>query len=345
MKILICGDQHFRFELPYATAIGDGRRLEWDLVKKTIYDTAQECGSVVLLGDGLNSRHNHSSVIHEFIDFLKGFGDKEIHILAGNHERYGRNTAIDFIKRMNHKKWFIYTEPTETKVCDISAMMIPFMSPALLGVETKDEAVKVLVKTFPKAKFPLAFLHHAIGGSSINGKKMDFSIDFFNEIIISRKDLENKFDTIFGGHVHEKQRLSPRTIVTGSIFTQEVGEHEKSIWTYEGDKIEEIPLPVRGIYKMIQDRSYWVAPHPASIPKNSIVKCYVTNRQLDIESIKKFLSEFDAYLLVEQYPNERKKIHFESGTLDLSVDNLLELFAKEKNISYQDLKEGFDLIK
>jgi hypothetical protein len=38
-------------------------------------------------------------------------------------------------------------------------------------------------------------------------------------------------------------------------------------------------------------------------------------------------------------------VHFETGSLDLSIDSLLKLYADAKNVSYMDLKEAVDLLK
>lgn len=88
----------------------------------------------------------------------------------------------------------------------------------------------------------------------------------------------------------------------------------------------------------------WENKGAEEIPAYSIVKCYVTSRETKVEDVKKFLNQFDASIIIEQYPNERSKVHFESGSLDLSMDGLLKLYADAKKISYSDLKYGFDLI-
>ena len=342
MRILVVGDQHFRYELPYASAFKDGRKGEWEGVKKTIHDTAKSCDAVVLIGDNFNARHNHSSVIREFIDFLNGFGDKEVHILVGNHERYGTSSALDFLKGMHQNKWYIYSEPTQTKVAGQEAMMIPFMTPALLGVETKEEGVKAVLDMFPKNAWPLAFAHHGVSGARVHGTSMDL----FNEIILPKEKMEAHFAHVFAGHIHEKQNIFPSIYMTGNIFTNEMGEHGKSIWVYDSNgtidvEVKEIPLPVRGIYKIIWEER----DAKEAIPSNSIVKCYVTNRETPLEEVKKFLEFFDASIIVEQYPNERSKVHFEEGGLDLSIESLLKLYADAKGLSYADLQEGFELIK
>jgi DNA repair exonuclease SbcCD nuclease subunit len=339
MRILIVGDQHFRYELPYASAFSDGRQKEWEAVKLEILKASEDCDAIVLMGDNFNARHNHSSVIREFIYFLNDFCDKEVHIIVGNHERYGTSSALDFLKEINRKNWFIYTEPKLTAVGNTPAMMIPYMTPALLGVETKEEALKILFKKFPKDKTPLAFVHHGITDATIRGLPMDF----VNEIILPRDKMEKYFDHIFAGHIHHKQQLSPITYMTGDIFSTQIGDYEKSVWIYEstkkGETVTEVPMPVRGIYKMVWEQKR------TKIPKHSIVKCYVTDRKTDLDEVRKYLKTFDASLIVEQYPSLRTKIHFEEGGLDLSVDSLLKLYAEAKKLDYGDLKEGFELIK
>lgn len=341
MRILIIGDQHFRYDLPYSSSIADGRKSEWEATKKTMHDTAKNCDAIVLLGDNFNTRHNHSSVIREFVDFLNDFGDKEIHILAGNHERYGTSTALDFLKNIKHKNWHIYLEPTQTKVAGQEAMMIPYMSPSLMGVETKEEGTKAILDTFPRSAWPLAFCHHGVAGARIHG----MPIDFLSEIVLPQKDMEQHFSHVFAGHVHGKQHIFPSIYMTGNVFTNEVGDHSKSIWVYESDgtidvEVKEIPLPVRGIYKMV-----WEDQKETSIPVHSIVKCYVTSRETNLADVEEFLKRFDASMVVEQYPNEREKVHFEDGALDLSVGSLLKLYGENKKILVEDLLEGFELIK
>ena len=331
MKILVVGDQHFKYELSYASSFANGRRDEWESVKKTIHDEAKSCDAVVLMGDNFNARHNHSSVIREFVDFLNGFGDKEVHILVGNHERYGTSTALDFLKSVKQNNWFIYTEPKQTAVAGQLAMMVPFMTPALLGVETKEEGAQAIINMFPKEAWPLAFIHHGVTESKVYG----MPIDFFNEIVLPKKELEKHFSHVFAGHIHAKQNIFPSIYLTGNIFTSEVGEHEKSIWTYESDgtidvTIKEIPLPVRGIYKV-----EWSADPDkifGGIPQNSIVKCYVTTRGTDLDLVRKTLERFDTSVVIEQYPNERSKTHFEEGGLDLSIDSLLKLYSEAKGL-------------
>jgi len=56
------------------------------------------------------------------------------------------------------------------------------------------------------------------------------------------------------------------------------------------------------------------------------------------------LSKFDAYLLVEDYPNERKKVQIEKANFDFSIEALLKLYAEEKNVGYDQLLKGLEII-
>lgn len=346
-RICIIGDQHWRAELPYSSSFTDGRKKEWDDVIKTIHDTAKNCDAVVLMGDNFNSRNNTSEVLKNFVNFLKKFGeDKEIHILVGNHERQGISTALDFLEKINHPNWYIYSQPTQTKVAGQEAMMIPYMTPALLGTETKEEGLKAILDKFPRSAWPIAFCHHGVAGARIHG----MPIDFMNEIVLPQKELEQHFSHVFAGHVHGKQHIFPSIYMTGNIFTHEVGEHEKSIWVYESDgtidvEVKEVKLPVRQIHKVevgATDEGFF---NIASIPNNSIVKVIVTDRSVVMDEVRKAVERFDANIIIEQYPNERVKTHFEEGGMDLSVENLLKLYAEAKGLPHSDLLEGFNIIR
>ena len=335
MKICVIGDLHLRTELPYSSAIPDGRRSEWAAVLDKIVETANKCDAVVLLGDVLNSRNNASVVLKELVEFLKRLGDKPVHIISGNHERMGPNTALDFLQKINHKNWHVYTEITQgVQIGDIKATFIPFTTYAQLGVTIKEEGEKALIDSLNPAD--VSFSHHAFAG----GK----STEFFNtEIVLDKDKMSKLFGMNFFGHIHKAERLGINVQGTGSIFTQEIGESEKSIfiWDSQTKTIEEIPLPVRQIHKMIWEEQ----SGKEIIASTAIVKCYVTNKETNVEDVKEALKYFDAAIVIEQYPSTREKVHFEEGTLDLSVDNLLKVYAETKGLNYADLKQAFEIIK
>ena len=214
------------------------------------------------------------------------------------------------------------------------ATMIPFMTPALLGVETIEEGNKELSSKLNKTD--LAFCHLAVTGAK--------GSEFFNEIILDKKELESKFGMTFAGHLHTPEKLSEKIQITGSVFTQEVGETEKFIYVYDTEtkKTESVKLPVRGIRKIIWEER----DRGELIPKETILKCYITDKKTVVEDVKKELEAyFDSVIIIEQYENTRQKVHFEEGGLDLSIESLLKVYADTKKVNYDELKEGFDLIK
>lgn len=335
-KLLLCGDLHFRAVLPYAAAFEDGRQGEWEEVKKTLHTVASRCDTVVLMGDNLNLRNNLSSVLKEFVVFLKGFGDKPIHIIVGNHERGGATTALDFLDKVEHPNWHVYADITDVVVDGQKVTFLPYMTPGLLGVASVEEATPKIVERLSGGDVLLH--HHVVAGTEWSGA----TSEHLNEAVLPRDVVESKYRWIAGGHVHEFQFLSEKTMVTGCTPTQEVGEHHKAAWILDTDKgFEEIPLPVRGIYAVTWKGDEFMA----HIPNHSIVKCVVKDRGTDLDLVKKALSRFDAHIIVEQYPNERTKVGLDStGALDLSVDNLLMVYSTARDVSYNDLQDAMKLL-
>jgi DNA repair exonuclease SbcCD nuclease subunit len=336
MKVLVAGDQHFKLDLPYGTSFPDGRRAEWDSVKAAIHSYAEECEEIVLMGDNLDKRHNNSKVIDEFITFLKGFGEKPVHILLGNHERFGLSTALDFLKNVEFPTWNVYTNITVGSIGGRAITFVPYLTPAMVGAIDHEEGVKKAMKLLPGGD--VAFCHQGITGAKTHGTM----VDLFNEIVLPKEALEKKYGRILTGHIHTQQKLSEKTHLTGSIFTAEVGEPNKSVWILDTEdlSLKECPLPVRGIYGVENPTM------KEKIPKVSIVKCTITDKKINVEAVKEWLSTFDAHLLIEKYSKERKKVHFEEGSaLDLSVDNLLTVYSEVRKVDLPSLKAGFDLIR
>lgn len=347
-RILVIGDPHFRFELPYASAIEDGRRGEWDEVLRAIQEKAKECDAVVLLGDNLNTRHNHSSVIKDFVSFLEGLGDKEVHIIAGNHERYGKNTAIDFLQEMTQKTgWHIYTnEVSNTTVAGVKTTVVPFLTPGIVGAKDLEEAHHVVSAHMEPGK--LCFLHHGISGASVKGHM----VDTFREIIFSADELAAKYSLSIAGHIHERQWVAPKAypnklLHLGSMFTSEVGEHKKymAVVTVEDDTVETefCELPVRGIYGLNIREGEAVD----NIPDHSIVKAVILDEGLRPlkDHIRARFSNADGVILIEQYSKERKKVSVEDGAkLSFTIPELIELYATSRNVSAAQLIRALTMI-
>lgn len=345
MKILIIGDAHFKTELPYASLFEDGRKNEWNEMISFIFGKAKDCDEVVLMGDNFNTRHNHSGVIKDFVSFLNGFGKKNIHILRGNHETYGLSSALDFIKEIGKENWNVYLTKETQKIGDVNITFLPFMTPAMLDSKDSSEASKKLMDELENGD--ILFAHHGITGASVHGNL----VDLFNEVILDKSIIEKKFKKIFAGHIHNSQILSKKTIMTGSIFTSEMGEHEKSIWILDTNnmEVEEYKLPVRGIYKV--DNFTKAMSMPKEIPEHSIVKIIITDSALiEIDERSKLalremlFSKYDAHIVVEERKRERRKVDTGKVGIDLSIDNLIKVFAKSKGIRYTDIQEGLKII-
>lgn len=343
MKILVVGDMHFRLDLPYAAHFEDGRKEEWEAVKTTIIEASKTCDAVVLLGDVLDKRHNHSSVLAELVDFLKELGDKDVHILSGNHEKYeGSKTALDFLRDVN-SKWHVYTTPQPVRIGPVEKMfhmyMLPYMTNAELTVSTNEEGLASIMSGMDvfSWKHDILFHHHAMSGNSTLGGMTDL----FNEIILDTKELEQRFKKTIGGHIHEPQE-NGTTMVAGSLFTASVGEHEKRVLILDTDTLatESIPLPVRPIHHV----EFTKGVNLGSIPNNAIVKATLRDKTVGADHAHEMLSRFDAHILVEDYPNERVKAHTNDST-DLSIDGLLKTYAQVRGIEEPEIMSAFDLIK
>lgn len=331
----VIGDLHMKDDLSYADNISDRRVSEKKTILDFIVDSFKDCDHIVFLGDNFNSRNNSSETNKDFVKFLERFSDKQIYIISGNHEKKGSGkTAIDFLAEVKRLNWHIFTQPN---FCEIGGKLVnfmPYMLNSELKVENTEEAVKYLTSQFDGGD--ILFTHHAISGTVFNGIKTDE----LKEIVLPREDLEEKYKLIVAGHIHVPQQYG-KVLITGNVFTTEVGEKEKFIYKIDENlKVEKINLPVREIHKLenpeLKDLS--------SIPKSSIVKVILTDKKIDFEKLEEQLLKFDAHLLIEDYPSERKKVHIEEGAFDFSLEGILKLYAEEKKIDHQKLIKGYQLI-
>lgn len=336
MKILVLGDLHLKENLGYSDYVAEGRGKEKQDILDFIVNTAKDCDKVVMLGDQLDSRNNPSRVIKEFTGFIERFEGKDVYIIGGNHELAGDGTsAIDYLSEIRNPRWHIYTYEMGTHD---GLYFLPFMNKRIL--DTSDDhasAEKIMAMLQPG---DVLFSHYAFTGCSTASGQMT---DLFSEPVLNLELVAPKFKKIYAGHIHKKQKVKNLT-VAGSIFCNEVGETEKFIFIYDTETgIEtEVALPGRSIYKIENP----TVEQLEALPVNSIVKAINTNRETDVEKLKVMLGDrFDAYLLSEKYDNQRQKVHFEEGAIDLSIESLLEIYAKSKKIDLEQLKKGFELIK
>lgn len=342
MKVLIVGDPHFRYQLPYSTALPDGRASEWEGVKSFLHELGKECDEIVLMGDNLNSKHNHSSVNSEFVRFLQDFGEKKIHMLVGNHERYGHNHALEYIRDMNYPLWQVYDQPVVVDFGDKKAFMLPFMTAGVLNAPDLPEAQKKLTEILSESMADFLFHHHVAEGTiwSQTSETQDL-----HEVYVP-KSVFPIFGKIIGGHIHKRAWVNDDVLVTGNLFTNEVGEHDKAVFILDTDTgaITEHKVPCRGIYKV----EVRLGTTFDDIPDASIIKAVVVDPALQGEGVAQLrdtLKRFDAFVVVEQYPRKRQKIQIdEAAGLDLSLDNLIKVYAEARKVPHAELKAGLDLL-
>lgn len=336
MKILVLGDLHLKENLGYSDYVAEGRGKEKQDILDFIVNTAKDCDKVVMLGDQLDSRNNPSRVIKEFTGFIERFEGKDVYIIGGNHELAGDGTsAIDYLSEIRNPRWHIYTYEMGTHD---GLYFLPFMNKRVLGTGDDHESAEKITAMLQPGD--VLFSHYAFTGCSTASGQMT---DLFSEPVLNLELVSPKFKKIYAGHIHKKQKVKNLT-VAGSIFCNEVGETEKFIFIYDTETgIEtEVALPGRSIYKIENP----TVEQLEALPVNSIVKAINTNRETDVEKLKVMLGDrFDAYLLSEKYDNQRQKVHFEEGAIDLSIESLLEIYAKSKKIDLEQLKKGFELIK
>lgn len=341
-KILVVGDLHMRPLRGYADLIEDKRKAEEQQILDFIVEKSKGCDLVVLLGDELNSRNNTSEVTKQFTNFLERFDGKEVFITVGNHNKsVDGSTSLDYLKEVKNKKWHIITQGVEVweNLC-----FVPYASKNELGCDTSADATKKLMKYINAVEADVLFAHLSISGSQTTSGGQ---IDLFDEIILPRAKLEKKFKQTFSGHIHNPIQQD-NVVVAGSVFNDEVGELRKYIWTIDNDmQVEQIPLPGRSIYKLQDPTFDELVMIP---PSNTIMKVVLTKKIDDeqMEKIKKQLKKYDAHVLIEQYPNERRKlIAIEDGKsiLDFDMPELLKIYAKQNKKDYAQLVKGWQLIQ
>jgi len=349
-KILVIGDLHSKSKLSYDEYVKGGRDKEKENIYNFIINSAMDCDYVVLLGDVFNGRSNHPEVIREFTSFLERFDNKEVYIISGNHCKFGSGeTALDYLREIKNKKWHIITRTAEKyQLGGISATFCPYFTKAELGAKDNEEALKLIMEKLLPAD--ILFHHHTMGqDGKIAGLPLD--INQLPEPVFNLKELNKLFKLSFGGHIHKSTTKFKHAIVSGSIFNNEVGETQKYIWKIDGDNpkwtesVEQIALPGRSIYKIENP----TIDELTKLKADSIVKAIITIKKTDkeLEELKDSLKRFDAHILVERIPKQRKKMHYDGkeSILEFSTEKLLEVYAKEKNIDYADLKHGFELIR
>jgi len=348
MKIGIIGDLHFKEKLSYDDCIEGGRQSEVDEVVSCIHSSFADCDYVVFLGDNFDKKNNPSSVIKRMTEMIETISKnkKQVFIIAGNHEKYGDgSSAIDYLKAVDGKNWTVVTNSVESFSLEDGKRitLCPYFYHTEFQLDNYEEAQKVLLNKLSENASDILFHHHAVSGSQTTSGQL---ADLFHEIILPKTFLESTFGSSFGGHVHKPAHLSPKTHVAGSIFAQEVGEIDKFVFIYDTETggTEEIKLPGRAIRK-IDIKPGEVLP----ICLRTIAKvCFGQDiSSEDKDKIKEeCLKKYDGCVFVEeaQYVRVKDETKTDKHVSDLSVEEMLELYASSSNVDITLLKKGYNII-
>lgn len=338
MPLLIIGDLHMREHLGYSEYIEDGRIKE----KKEIFDfilkESKDCDGVVFLGDQFHLKNNPSEVIREFVEFVESFGNKQIYMIAGNHEKSGDGkSALDFMKEVNKPNWHIITDKVE-KIGEM--VFCPFFYKGELKSMNFKTATTKLMKELPEGR--IFFTHHAI--SDIDFGRSNTNL-MTQEIVLPMKTIGKKYELTFAGHIHSPIK-NGNVIVSGSIFNNELGDKDKKIYKLHinerGTEIDTISLPGRKIISLSPDEVEKSDSLGGSIVKVIIEKAISRNKILELKEL--LSKKCDAYVIVERVKNtDREKSHLDS-IMNLSVEELLKIYAKEKKLDVEKVLNGFKLI-
>ena len=337
----VIGDLHFKDSLGFADHFEDRREGEKKEILTFITDMFEDCDSIVFLGDNLNARNNTSKVIKEFVTFVESFNGKEVYILAGNHEKTGNGkSAIDFLKEIKNPKWHIITNEITT-IDDM--VFCPYLTKPELETNDNLEALKNLMKKLPDGK--ILFHHYAVTkGKTVEG--LGISLEHMSEPVLGEGHLMKKYKLVLGGHVHVPYG-GDNIVGVGSVFNNEVNEIGKFIWKIDMDKLttEQIRLPGRSIFK-IEDPTDETLE---KISKKSILKVIITNKLpiLELKELKKKLEKFDAYTITEKVVNTKRKMEYKEGEsiLEMGLEDLLKIYAKERKIKPDILRRAYEIIK
>lgn len=337
MKILCIGDTHFKDNLSYAEHISDQRVAEKKEILDFVVKQAEDCEHIVFLGDVFHSKNNSSETNRQVVEFLERFENKQVYIISGNHDKKGDGkTAVDFLGAIKKDNWHVFTKHSLVNIEGKKFDFLPYMLNSELGVTDNTAAIKYIMEYLDGGD--ILFTHHNISGTYLHTNML---VDTVSSIVLPQKELEERYKLIIAGDIHSPQQYGNVTI-TGSLFTAEVGEKEKFIWKIDEEmKVEKIKVPCRPIYKLIDPTDEQLS----KVPDNAIIKVIVTVNGTDIESMKEKLKRFDASLLIEDYPSERKKMNIdENNAMDFSIENLLKMYSEVKNVDYQKLVRGLELL-
>jgi DNA repair exonuclease SbcCD nuclease subunit len=273
------------------------------------------------LGDVYDSRQSINlrvlnSGVNIFEKLSKIFGDG-VHIIAGNHDCYGRNS--NDINSLTSLKWIpgikIYTEPQKIKIGPAEILLMPWRKDHI--------AEKECVKEFGGADY--LFCH-----ADIQGLKFNKFVEIENGVDLM--EFKN-FKKVYSGHIHYAQRVS-NVVMLGSPYSltrSDIG-NEKGIVLLDLNTGEETffandysPKFLKIKFDAILNMT---VPELKDLVRNNFIDVLISSNHIVKAPINSFLEMVDGYRNIDFYPYNNR-----------NEEDLLE--GKDSS-SYG---ENFDLIK
>jgi hypothetical protein len=248
------------------------------------------------------------------------------------------------MREANKPNWHIFTGTGIGEAVD-GMVFLPYLyGNAISKIKNPKKILnqgELIAKSLPEGKY--LFCHHAISDMDFGG----MSTNMLTEVLLPHKILNEKYNRVFGGHIHSRSDKD-RVHVVGSVFTHNSGDGDKWICILEehekGSSVEWRKLPCRHINTLTGPDLKAVK----ALEKDSIAKVIFTDRELipSVQGIKEALvARKINFKILEQFREQRVKKEEDLSVVDLSIEKLLKIYADQKKVSFKALMEGFDIVK
>jgi predicted phosphodiesterase len=343
-RILLVGDMHLKTSYGHADLFADRRREERLEIEEAIVSLSGTCDWTVLLGDVLNGRENHPSVLTRLSELKARMGN--VLIISGNHEAYQDGTgALDVFEKEAGKTQsevlFAIREPATYRLVDrktgnyVAVHAVPYMYRQETLCDTNEAASDwIMGKLHGHAD--LLVCHHSIAGT-VNS--YGIGPEMMNEPILDQKKLEDVADFVVGGHVHDPyDARSGRTFVAGAVMNEAFGEDKPRrvlILDTETKKVTSVPLPGRRLAKLTDPTEEQLKEWSR---EGAAVKVVLSK---DAPEMPSWFSP--ECLLVERV--EKAETALSEGNYDMTVPSLLAAYSEERGVDMKVLERGLQLIE
>ena len=291
-------------------------------------------GTIVHLGDLVDRRKyiNINTANRLRVDFLDKIKDYDVHIIAGNHDTYFKNTnEVNSIRELVDKKYDfkIYDKHAEEVIFDGTPILfIPWICD-----NNRQRTLEVMNKT----KATIAMGHLEIQG-----------FEMYRGSIVSHGDdssLFDRFDMVFSGHYHHRSTnghifyLGSHAEFTWSDYDDPRGIHIFDTETRELTFIENPYRMFKKIWYNDIDETFINSDIDYTQYKNCFVKVIVTNKT-KLLWFDKFIENIETENPIDmQIVEDHLNLHLEDDNDIINeAESTVDIFKKYiQNIEYQNI--------